>query len=98
MVKAHIRSLLLPDLTSWCSVEYVTDLELGAFCELDKDAKTGSGALREDDGDDGGRDEGTEYTHGTLEPGQPYFGECMDDLSLSARRTRICTVLVGWPR
>ena len=65
-------------------MDYVAGLELGEFCELDKDAKTGGGgALREDDDDDGGRDEGTEYTHGTLEPGQPHFGECVDDLSLS---------------
>ena len=52
---------------------------------MDKDAKTGGGALREDDVDGGGRDEGTEYTHGALEPGQPYFGECADYLSLSTR-------------
>ena len=70
-MNAQIRSLLLPDLTSRGSVDYVADLELGEFCELDKDAKTGGGggALREDDDDDGGRDEGTEYTHGALEPG-----------------------------
>ena len=89
--KAQIRSLLLPDLTSRRSVEDVAKLELGEFCELEKDAKTGGGASKEDDDDDGGRDEGTEYTHGTLEPGQPYFGECADDPSLSTRRTRICT-------
>ena len=52
---------------------------------MEKDAKSGGGgASREDDDNDGGRDEGTEYTHGTLEPGQPYFGECVDDL-LSTR-------------
>ena len=87
-VKAQTRSLLLPALTSRRSVEDVANLELGEFCELEKDAKSGGGgggASREDDKDDGGRDEGTEYTHGTLEPGQPYFGECVDDLSLSMR-------------
>ena len=66
-------------------MEYVADLELGEFCEQEKDAKSGGGASREDDNDDGGWDEGMEYTHGTLEPGQPYFGECVDDLSLSTR-------------
>ena len=75
-VKAQTRSLLLPDLMSRRSVEYVADLELGEFCELKKDAKSGGGALGEDDDDDGGRDDGTEYTHGTPEPGQPYFGVC----------------------
>ena len=55
-VKAQIGSLLLPELTSRRSVEYVADLKLEEFCELDKDAKAGGGggALREDD--DGGRD------------------------------------------
>ena len=63
-MKAQIRSLLLPDLTCRRSVDYAADLELGGFCELDKDAKTGGGgALREDDVDDGGRDEGTEYIY-----------------------------------
>ena len=80
-MKAQIRSPLLPDLMSRRSVEHVADLELGEFCELGKDAKSGGGgASREDDDDDGGRDEGTDYTHGTLEPGQPYFGECVDNL------------------
>ena len=58
-MNAQIRSLLLPELTSRRSVDYVADLELGEFCELDKDAKApgrGGGALREDDDDDGGRD------------------------------------------
>ena len=50
-VKAQIRSPLLPDLTSWRSIEYVADLELGEFCEQEKDAKSGGGALREDDND-----------------------------------------------
>ena len=83
-VKAQIRSPLLLDLASWRSMGCVTDLELGGFCELEKDAKSG-GASREDDDDDSGWDEGTEYTHGTLEPGQPFFGESVDDLSLSTR-------------
>ena len=134
-VKAQIRSLLLPDVTSRRSVEYVADLELGEFCEryvptmrgsekerieqcarangwseggdyvigqgriwlafevwkmvedrlraLEKDGKSGAGASREDDEDDAGMDEGTEYTHGTLEPGQPYFGESADNLLLT---------------
>ena len=67
-MKAQTRSLLLLDLTSR-RMEYIADLELGEFCELQKDAKSGGGgALREGDDDNGGRDEGTEYTHGTLEP------------------------------
>ena len=86
-VKAPTRSLLLPDLTSRRCVEYIANLELGEFCELEKDAKSGGGggASREDDDDDGGRNEGTVYTHGALEPGQPYFGECVDDFGLSTR-------------
>ena len=65
-VKAQIRSLLLPDLTSRRSVEYAADLELREFYELEKDVKSGGCASKEDDDDDGGQDEGTEYTRPAL--------------------------------
>ena len=98
-MKVQIAFLLLPDLTPRRSVEYVADLELGEFCELDKDAKTG--ALSEDDGDDGDRDEGTEYIHAilslvTLTLERVWITFCPRGRGRMGRdtRTRICTVLV----
>ena len=102
-VKAQIGSLLLPELTSRRSAEYVADLELGGFCELEKDAKS-DGASRQDDVDDGVGMKRRRIVMALLSLvslilESLWMTSCPRGRGRMVRgtRTRICTVLVDWP-